>query len=297
MTRPTLRGTTHADLLGIPAVLLGFHPQDSCVAIAIAGGLVEFCARFELDWFVAGFDDAARQLDNACARVGACRFVLVGYGDPDDAAVSVTQLAALLGHHRVLDSLITDGEAYWCLGCASEPVRYRFEESALAAQAVYEGIRVMADRDEALAPVTRRRPASSEQVASARYWASRLPDERYAAALRRLVESEEPLDARAALRLAVLVADDDAMAMVLTTMHRDNAEAMWRNLAEARAVAPADASANVVALLGAASWRSGRGAALTECLEQLARIDPQHVVGSLLHRLQRDGIPPSWWDE
>ena len=93
----------------MPSVLLGFHPTNSCVVMGLCGATVAFCARLEVDWFVHHFDDVADQIINASSQVEACRFVIIGYGDPDLAGLAVTELASVVGEARVIDALVTDG--------------------------------------------------------------------------------------------------------------------------------------------------------------------------------------------
>lgn len=296
MTQPVIRGTSHADLIGIPAVLLGFHPRDSCVVLAVHEKAVQFCVRFDVD-IVDHFDQVVHQLESAASQVGPCDFVLIGFGEPGATSLALGELIDLLGPERVLDAIVTHEDRYWCLGGDEPPREYRFESSAIAAQAVYEGVRIVAGRDEAVAPVTQHRAPEVDEEEAAWAWADGLTEAQAAAQLKRLAESPIPLASPAALRLAVLLADDDRMTSVLASMTRSTVEALWRNLVAARQVCPSACEANVVALVGAVAWRSGRGAALTACLEQLAVMAPQHVVGGLLSRLLRDGVPPRWWDD
>lgn len=294
---PVLRGTTRADLLAIPAVLLGFHPTDSCVLLALSGKSVAFCARLDLDWFVYHFDDVADQIINASSQVEDCRFVLIGFGDPDLAGLAVTELASVVGESRVLDAMLTDGRTTWVLDADLQLHEIEPHTSALEAQAVYEGVRICADREEAVAPVEQHMPLPEAEVVAAEKLVGALSPEDAMDLLADLAESKEPLTPTEACILAVLLGDEDRLGALLIRLSTTNADAVWPNLVAARRVAPEDAEANVISLLGMASWLSGRGAAQTSCLEQLAHSAPGHAVTSLLRRLHRYGVPPSRWDE
>lgn len=111
------------------------------------------------------------------------------------------------------------------------------------------------------------------------------------------MEQEKELTRVAAVELAVLLDDEERMVSVLTALSSENADRVWRNLVSARRLCPPGYEANVLALLTAASWISGRGAAQTACLEQLADLDPRHVVGGLMADLHRRGTPPARWME
>lgn len=281
----------------MPAVLLGFHPSDSCVVMGLEGATVSFCARLELDWFSTHFDQVAAQVLDASGQIPGCRFVLIGFGDPDVAAISVTELAGVVRPERVLEALVADGERYWSLTADDGVHEYAFDASALAAQAVYEGVRISASRRQAVAPVEawEPRPAGEESAAAA--WVDSMGADAAMELLAGLAEAATPPEPEDALILATLLADEDRAAAVLTSLTTGNADRVWSNLVAARRVAPRSAQANCVALLGMASWLSGRGAAQTSCLEQMERLDPDHTIGGLLATTHRHGIPPRRWDE
>ncbi len=281
----------------MPAVLLGFHPADSCVVMGLDGSSVEFCARLELDWFATHFDQVADQIIEASAQVPGCRFVLIAFGDPDVASLSVVELAGVVGEHRVVESLVADGERYWSLVDDDGSHEYAFDASALAAQAVYEGVRICEDRDEAVAPVELWEPLPSLEQDAAWQKIEGLAEDDRMALLGGLAEAATPPQGDDALMLATLLADEDRATAVLTRLATDNADRIWANLVAARRVAPEQCQPNVVALLGVASWLSGRGAAQTACLEQMARLAPDNPIGSLLSAVHRHGIPPRRWEE
>ena len=294
---PVLRGTTRADLIAMPTVLLGFHPSNSCVVMGLSGATVAFCARLELDWFVHHFDQVADQIINASAQVDGCRFVIIGYGEPDLACLAVTELASVVGESRVLDSLVTDGRSTWMLDHDLEPREIAASSSSIEAQAVYEGIRICADRREAVAPVERHAPLPPEEVDAAVALVTSLSPAAGMELLEQLAESSEPLSRTDACVLAVLLEDEDRMAALLVRLRMATADTVWPHLVAARPAATPESEDNVVALLGIASWLSGRGAAQTSCLEQLARRNPGHEIGRILDTIHRNGIPPRRWDE
>ena len=120
-----LKGSSRTDLLCIPAIMLGFHPQDSCVVIALKGAAVAMCARVDLRWFAGDAERTLRQLNNALGNVPEARIVLVGFGDPDDASISVAELADALGWDRIADALISQGDRYWVVPATGAPSRSR----------------------------------------------------------------------------------------------------------------------------------------------------------------------------
>lgn len=295
MDTPTIRGTTRSDLLALPAVMLGFHPQDSCVVLALQGASVRFCVRLDNDWFVADFDAIVDQLLQAADHAGATGFVLVGFGDADLASISLGQLIDVLGVAAVSEALVTDGRRYWSLLESGEPAEYSFETSAVAAQAVYQGVSVSRDREEALLPVTGSSPASAEEVAATEAAAMAMTAAGAMDSLAGLMEAQRSTR-QEALLLGVLVADDERFAAVVARLKTGTAQHYWNRLVEARAVCPHEYEPNVLALLGLASWLCGKGAAHTSCLEQLAARAERHPLLGLLHRVHREGVPPRSWD-
>lgn len=292
----SIRGTNRADLLAIPPVVLGYHPEDSIVVLALQGGVLRMSARLCLDWYLSHYEPTVTQISAAIENVPGCRFALAGYGERERTTVSLLELADVIGHHLVVDAVVTDGELSWDLG-DDTPEPYRFEDSAVAAQAVFAGVSIARSREDAVAPVTEHHPASRRQVARAEEEIGHLPRRKALRRMARLIEREEALSPPQALRLAVHLGDEEAMVSVLAALGRDNADRVWQNLVAARRVCPPKHEANVLALLAAASWLSGRGAAQTACLEQLDDLDPGHIVGALMARVHREGRPPNIWED
>ncbi|RMB59914.1 DUF4192 family protein [Tessaracoccus antarcticus] len=162
-----LHGTTSADLLAIPVIMLGFHPRESCVVLGVRGTRVEFCARMDLDWFTNDFrfGEVVDQLENAVIRCAGCRVAVLAYtADPEAGSLAVEELVAVLGEEIVAESLVTDGDLFWYVhaGMLAPPggVSYSYASSNFAAQAVYSGVNVDTCREEAVQAVRPPEPAS-----------------------------------------------------------------------------------------------------------------------------------------
>ncbi len=292
-----IRGTSRADLLSLPVIMLGFHPRDSCVAMALSGNTVRFCARVDLDWFADHFERISEQVLRCAEQVGADEFVFIGYGDPDLASIAVCEFADLVGHDRVVDALVTDGGRYWSMCDGGVPESYRFDTSAVAAQAVFGGVNLCADRDEAVAPVTGSDPPDEHVVLRAEAAVDRLSDDQAMARLRELAEGEGALPRADAVLLAVLLGDEDRTGALLCRLKTWTADAMWQRLVAARRVCPSRYLPNVLGLLAFASWLSGRGAAHSACLQQLSELDARHPLLLTLLKLHQEGLPPARWDQ
>ncbi|MBK7820595.1 MAG: DUF4192 domain-containing protein [Tessaracoccus sp.] len=289
----SIRGRSREDLLAIPPVVLGYHPEDSVVVLALYDGVLLMSARIRHDWHLEHHEETFAQLSAAIDNIPGCRFALLSYGERERASVSLLELADIIGHHLVLEALVTDGKRSWDLGTGDPPEPYRFEDTAVAAQAVFNGVSIARNREEAIAPVVEHEAPNPTLVAIAEDKVARLSPKRAMARMSRLVEQERALTPATAVELAVFLDDDERMVSVLAALNRENADRVWRNLVSARRLCPPGCEANVLALLTAASWLSGRGAVQTACLEQLAELDPRHVVGRMMADLHRRGAPPS----
>lgn len=290
-----LKGSSRTDLLCIPAIMLGFHPQDSCVVIALKGAAVAMCARVDLRWFAGDAERTLRQLNNALGNVPEARIVLVGFGDPDDASISVAELADALGWDRIADALISQGDRYWVVPATGAPIAFSFDRSALAAQAVFQGIRIDATRAEAVLPVMVTEEVDPDLVARCRAAVAYIQPSVGFAVLRELAESSEPLGVEEGLTLALLLGDEDRLGALATRLSTDTAPVIWPNLVAARRFGPPETAPPVLALLALASWLSGRGAAHVAALEELTRIDARHPLAGVLSALHEQGLPPDRW--
>lgn len=298
-TIPVLRGTTRTDLLALPSFMFEFHPTESVVVLGMRGNIVAFSARLDVHWFHTHFDQVAEQMHGAAGQMGAdLRAIVLGYSEnPDLAWASVTELCDVFGADNVLEALVTDGSHYWSLTDGEGPLEFDFESSSVAARAVYEGINIHESRDAAVAPVTTWAEPPAQAVEDATSHIAGMTPAAAMELLASLAESDPPVGPDDALTLACLLADEDRCAALLTRLSRANAQGIWANLVAARGTAPAFAEPTVVALLGIACWLAGHGAQTTACLEQVARMEPDHPVGLVLARVHQGAIPPERWDE
>lgn len=161
--RPTIRVNCTEDLLALIPFLLGFHPDDSLVLIAIEDSGIPVTARLNLPTSDEPLAQLPAALDalitNLKTRAGVS-VVLVGYGPAAQVQAAVDAAAdALHGEGiRIHEMLrVADGR-FWRLDRA-DPTGTRFEPTAspAAATAVYAGLVALPDRGalaDTLAPVT-----------------------------------------------------------------------------------------------------------------------------------------------
>lgn len=304
---PGLRGTTSADLLAIPVVMLGFHPKESCVVLGVRGTRVEFCARMDLDWFTSGFSfgEVADQLEHAIERCGGCSVAVLAYSkDVEAAAVAVGELVSVLGEEDVAEVLVTDGDRFWYANPGMlfppEGISYSWASSNFAAQAVYSGVNVTATRADAVAAVQPPQPhlhaEIDDRLALVIKGVSAMTVKQKWAHLERLLENEEPLGPSGAAQFVVVLQDEECFAEVLARMNMGSASRLRAKLMEARQSCTPSLAGNVVSLLALACWLDGEGAQQSDCLSQLETIDPGHPLMGVLRRMHRQAVPPRGWD-
>ncbi|MEU8334015.1 DUF4192 domain-containing protein [Micromonospora tulbaghiae] len=143
-----------ADMVAAVPYLLGFHPDDSVVVVAVRGRRVVFAARGDLPAPGADPGPAARHLAHVVARQDADAATVVGYGP----AARVTGVVDAIGDALtatgvvVLDALrVTEGRwfSYLCAEpscCPPEGTPYDPAASQVSAAAVFAGQVALPDR-------------------------------------------------------------------------------------------------------------------------------------------------------
>ncbi|MBB5874596.1 hypothetical protein F4553_008030 [Allocatelliglobosispora scoriae] len=151
--------TDPTELLGIVPYLLGFHPHDSVVLLAMNGERIEFSLRVDLDHPIA---DTLASVAEVTDFVEIDSMVVIGYG-PDTARPSIEALIAVLTGYglRITQALLVGDGRFRCLLCSDclppdgQPVDV--SATAAAAQATVHGIVALpsrADVERLAAPVT-----------------------------------------------------------------------------------------------------------------------------------------------
>ncbi|MET8910295.1 DUF4192 domain-containing protein [Micromonospora sp. NPDC004551] len=152
--RPRLAVRSPGDLVAAVPYLLGFHPADSVVVVAMRGRRVVFAARGDLPEPGSDPRPAARHLAEVVARQGTDAATVVGYGPADRVTGAVEAVGEALDRAGllVLDALrVTDGRwwSYLCAEpacCPPEGTRYDPAASRVSAAAVFAGQVALPDR-------------------------------------------------------------------------------------------------------------------------------------------------------
>ncbi|TDC38401.1 DUF4192 domain-containing protein [Micromonospora sp. KC213] len=318
--RPRLTVRSPADLIAAVPYLLGFHPADSVVVVAMRGRRIVFAARADLP--DRGTDPGlpARQLGDVLTRQDAEAATVLGYGPADRVTPTVDAVrdALTTAGLAVLDALrVTDGRywSYLCDGedcCPPDGTPYDAGTSQVTATAVFAGQVALPDRAALAALVT---PGDGHDAAAMRRAGVRA--ERRLLTLLDQAPAADVLDGRAvrvagtdAVRGALRrhrrgerLTDDEVAWLTLLLTHlpvrdhawertdgRDEDIDLWsdvlRRAEEELIAAPAS-------LLAFAAWRAGQGALAAVALERVLAVHPEYSLAQILDDLLRRGVPPS----
>jgi hypothetical protein len=308
-TRLTLRQPD--ELLAIIPYLVGFHPDESIVAVLVRSGQIVLAARIDLPPESAA-DQLAKKIDSWAKQYRAQTIALVAYSaDSLPAHRLLTKLMDRLATHKLIDVLYVGHGRWWSLTCSDKccPLSgtpYDPSSHPVSAKAVFAGLSARADRRELEATVSG--PPESE-LARLEALAVDLRGEvesldKHGAAARLLTSIVGPalsdraaLDERTCLLLALLVTDIRIRDLAWALIRFSNAEEHVRLWGGVVAVVPPILAAAPLCLLGMAAWISGAGALLNCCSERLSHLDPDYSMGRLLEEISERALPPSLWQE
>jgi Domain of unknown function (DUF4192) len=310
MSKQSIRLAGPADILGIVPYLVGFHPAEAIVALLIRSGTVMLTMRVDMP--------PAEEAANLSAMItwiadqhGAEELVVVGYSsDAGPARQVLGTVAAELQSCALKDVLLVDGQRWWslmCTGsCCTEAGRpYDPGSSSVAAEAVYAGLSVLADRRALEREVSGPpggdhndlRLLAEQQSAEI----TQLDVSARSELIRALIESgvaqSEPIDDATCARMAVLAAEAAVRDVALALITREQAEQYLRLWARvvSRTTAPLEAAP--LCLLGFCAWVCGNGALMNCCIERVTTIEPDCSLALLLDKISKWALPPSLWDE
>jgi hypothetical protein len=153
--RLSVRSTV--DLLAVVPYLLGFHPTDSLVVVAMRAGQMVFAARADLPGpRSSGATRAALadQLARVVVRQDAQTASVLGYGPPDLVTAALPAVCDALSQQgvEIFDALRVTAGRYWSFVCADpeccppDGTPFDVTTSRLTAEAVFAGQAVLPDR-------------------------------------------------------------------------------------------------------------------------------------------------------
>jgi hypothetical protein len=304
------------ELLAIIPFLVGFHPDESIVAVFIKSDRIVLTARMDLPPESAG-DEFAEQIDYLAKRHEADALGLVGYSAASlPAHRLLTRLMDRLdqynlGQYKLCDVLYVGHGRWWSLSCGDDccPLTgtpFDLSSHPLSAAAVFAGLGTRANRQELEATVSGPPQAELPRLEGlATTLLTELEHLDDASATARLMASlvdtamSDPgvLDERTCLLLGLLVADLHTRDLAWALIGPANAEKHVRLWGGVVARVPPTLASAPLCLLGMAAWASGAGALLNCCCERLAQVDPEYSMGRLLRDISARAVPPSLWEQ
>jgi hypothetical protein len=299
------------ELLAIIPYLVGFHPDESIVAVFIQSGRVVLAARMDLPPESAS-DELAAQIEYLANRQEAHALALVAYSAASlPAHRLLTRLLDRLSKHKLADVLYVGHGRWWSLTCGEDccPLNgtpFDLSSHPLSAAAVFAGLGTRANRQELAASVSGPPETELQRLQElAEILLTELEhfdDPRAAARLMRslvntAVSDPGALDERNSLLLGLLVTDVRVRDLAWALMSPDDAEKHVRLWGSVVAKVPPTLAAAPLCLLGLAAWVCGAGALLNCCYERLAQVDPGYSLGRLLRDISAQALPPSLWQQ
>ena len=295
-------------LVAIP-YLMGFHPQDSLVAVMI-GDDQRVVLTLRLDWAAATTHPSATvaAIQQRCAAVDPAAVVLVAAGCAGDPTDPLGQLAASFAASGESPRLLWAGHATatsWmglscaAAGCADHPLP-TVAASEPALQLIVAGAAPLPGRADVLAEVQPGPDGASIRVPAGSGDREVWRDE-CLLRLQQLVTAEHPpADAELAELMAgcadIRVRDTWLRRMTVSARQQQWSR-VWRCAAEALRRGPESHIAAVGAVAGLAAWQLGDGLRAAAAVDRALATDPHHGLSQLLRRALDAGMPPSVWQE
>jgi hypothetical protein len=297
------------DILGVVPYLVGFHPEESVVAVMLRSGRVVLTIRVDVPP-PSGAADLAAQIARLVVQHCAQHLVLIGYSVNPQVREVLMEMAEELTPLGLQDVLFVDGERWWSLMCSSgccpsDGQPYDPRSSPVAAQAVYAGLAARPDRRaleaDVSGPAEHEHPELSRLVEQESTYIDGLASTARCDLMRTIVVAslaqQAPPDDPTCTRLGLLARDvkvrDVAWAMI-SWKDAEQHRRVWARVV-ARTVPPLEAAP--LCLLGFCAWICGDGAMMNCCVQRVSDVDPDYSFGQLLARISQQALPPRLWDE
>lgn len=305
MEPTTVRAGEPGELFSLIPYLLGFHPQESIVVLAISGTSLIMTARLDLE--AAAMFQAPR-VGQLARGAEADHLVVVAYGaDPDRTADVLDLFGSLVGDIPIEELWRVHDSHHWCLipGCdCAQGTPHDIESTAAAAAAVAAGLRVRGSREELFAAVRLPDDVRAEELKAsyevALNWLVDVDPEaardHLALFIERWLDDPRPLTDDECALLAVAVSQPDVRDIATLRIRHTDADHhadLWSQVARC-ALPPFESGP--ICLTGLAAWVAGDGAMLNVCIEVAERLDPHFPLLNILCQISDAGVPPGQWE-
>jgi hypothetical protein len=307
---PGINLSTPQDIIAAVPYMLGFHPGDSLVIMALTAKRVAVTFRYDLPDPAASGDltgKLAGRIPVILAQHKADAVVLLGYGPAGrvrpvlDAAV-----ASVAGLLTIREVLLITGTRFWSLQCAEccppEGIEIDSAATVPAAELTALGFAPFGSRDDLRASIA---PLEGDAARAMRAAVSRAekglppvgadgPDTRHVARLRELLAPAVPLSDTDTGELLVLLGyrrlRDEAWALA-GTGDPDSQVGFWTDVTRR---APASHAAPPACLLAySAACMIGDGVLARIAVDHALGAEPGYILAQLLQMMLDTGIDPS----
>lgn len=288
------------DLVGLVPYLIGFHPEESLVAMLLEHGRVAVTARVDLDG-VRRPGALEALLARLFGRFPYAEGWFLAYTDDHEVAWDVlAECVELVGSVR-LGRVLQVGGSQWRADCPDGPVgAITGEVCPAAVEAAVLGLPARASRRDLSAGLAG--PPDSEVEGLVERVEAMMAELDAAGGrgrrrlLRRLLRTPGRAPVEDCVRLALLAGWSEGQLAVLRNLSRRNAEQqleLWSTVVRHCLI---DQRPTVLGIVGMAAWQTGDGALQVVCLEELDRIDPEAPIAAVLEWLNQNVVPPQEWD-
>lgn len=292
---PAVRSMT--ELIEAIPTLLGFHPHDSIVTVAIERGRVVVTARMDLP---NPGERPSPAMDSLWSRFPSALFILVGFCEqPERAWFSLAEVDATLPAATDRRFVVAD-DNHWYEGPDAAGLPYDRLGNRHVAQAAFEGRPVRSSRAELAGLIEPSRTPkeigdSLDRVGSTLCGRADLISRASALLAAHLAKPGElALDD---LTLLSLASCDEAFLdehlWAMTPADASVQQHLW--LQVVRSSTPRSRGGALVAL-GLTSWLLGEGALQAVCLEALGRVPGPPAWIDLLDLVNSAALSPNHWD-
>ncbi|GAA2730304.1 DUF4192 domain-containing protein [Actinocorallia aurantiaca] len=284
------------DLVSAVPYMLGFHPSDSLVVIGCGGPRGSCALRYDLTLPPA----AALHLTEVLALHGFRAAMLAGYGPRErvDPAIASAVRALLAAGIEVHEAVRVHEGRFWSASCDRDGRGRELSTTALAAQAVLDGLVALPDRDSLAATITPLPdPVRSRALRETRLVGGRVSVPEGLALVRELARRLErgrpppsmPRIARLTVALSEIRVRDEAWVRIDPGSLPRHLE-FWRHVL--RRAAPAHRAAPA-SLFAYCAFTSGDGGLANLALDLALEDDPGYSMALLLRQAIASGMHPS----
>ncbi|MFZ1412833.1 MAG: DUF4192 domain-containing protein [Micropruina sp.] len=290
------------EMLGVLPHVMGFHPEESLVAILLEHNDVVLTARVDLTC-VADPGEAEQHITRMTSRFPGARVCLIAYTeDPALGWEVLAECEMTAGLATVCTLLVTGG--WWFDHPCGPGEPYDPRASIAAAEATLRGMPARPSRAD-LAALVRGPSDPAGQRASFTTQLKWLDDvldpaqERsfLVRLLQEAIARPTDLSDEDVARLALLVRSPDPRDQASMMLCRKTAPALLAVWSTVVSRTPPEFALQPLALMGMAAWVAGEGALSVCCLERAETLAPRAGLVAILSDTNSLMLAPDYWDE